>query len=132
MLKLPSVIQIATTRDDLYVFRIVAEVSSEDMTELATYMNDAFDRPGKVDMMLIFDPYEGAETGASFGWETLKSRVRSLSNVGKYVVVGAPKQAVGMIETMDKVIPVDAETFDDEASAWRYVGAEPVSDGNRL
>ncbi len=128
MLNLPSLIQIATNRDDLYVFRITAQVSTEDMTELAAYMNDVFDQPGKVDMMLIFDRYDGAETGASFSWESLKSRVRSVSNVDKYVVVGAPKHAASLIEAMGSVIPVEAETFDEEASAWRYLDAEAVSE----
>ena len=35
MLTLPSLIQIKTTRDDLYAFRITGEVSRDDMTAMA-------------------------------------------------------------------------------------------------
>ncbi|MBM2290508.1 STAS/SEC14 domain-containing protein [Sulfitobacter pseudonitzschiae] len=127
MLQLPSLIQVAASRDDLYVFRITGEVSAEDMSELAAYMNDVFDKPGKVDLMLIFDRYDGAESGASFSWETLKSRLRAVSNLNKYVVVGASDHAAELIEAMGSVIPVDAETFDEEISAWRYLDAEAVA-----
>ena len=87
-------------------------------------MNDVFDTHDKVDMLMIFDRYEGAETGASFSWEALKSRVRAITNVDRYVVVGAPSGAQSLIEVMDNLMPVDAETFDEELAAWRSLGAE--------
>ena len=127
MLTLPSLTQIATSRPDLFAFRITGEVSREDMTAMAEYMNDIFDRhEDKVDMLMIFDRYEGAETGASLSWESLKSRFRSATNVGRYIVVGAPDAAEGMIEIMDHLIPVKAETFDEEIAAWRALDAEAV------
>ncbi|KIN63037.1 DUF3478 domain containing protein [Sulfitobacter noctilucicola] len=124
MLTLPSILQIATSREDLHAFRITAEVSREDMTAMAEYMNTVFDRPGKVDMLMIFDRYEGAETGASLSWEALKSRFKSISNVNRYVVVGAPQRAQNLIEVMDNLLPVKAETFDEELAAWRSLNAE--------
>lgn len=126
MLTLPSVTEVATSRPDLHAFRITAEVSREDMTAMAEYMNEVFDRTEKVDMLMIFDRYEGAEAGASLGWESIKSRFRSVSNVGRYVVVGAPDAAENMIEIMDHLIPVEAETFDEELAAWRSLNAEAI------
>ncbi|QUJ76343.1 STAS/SEC14 domain-containing protein [Sulfitobacter albidus] len=128
MFTCPSIIQIPTTRDDLFAFRITAEVSREDMAGMADHMNGIFDsHEGKVDMLMIFDRYEGAETGASLSWESVKSRFRSVSNVGRYIVVGAPERAERMIEIMDHLIPVEAETFDTEEAAWRELGAEAVA-----
>ena len=128
MFTCPSIIQIATTRDDLFAFRITGEVSREDMSGMADHMNSIFDNHDeKVDMLMIFDRYEGAEAGASLSWESLKSRFRSVTNVGRYVVVGAPEAAENMIKIMDHMIPVKAETFDEEASAWRSLGAEAAA-----
>ena len=124
MLRTQSVTQIATSRDDLFAFRINGEVSKNDMTAMAQYMNDVFDTEDrKVDMMLSFDRYDGAAAGASFSWEAIKSRVKAVWNVNRYIVVGAPDKAEAMVETMGKVIPVKAETYDEEAAAWRAVGA---------
>ncbi|MEM7632867.1 MAG: STAS/SEC14 domain-containing protein [Pseudomonadota bacterium] len=128
MLTTPSITQVQTSRPDLYAFRITKKVSGEDMEAMAEHMNDAFDRHDeKVDMLLIFDRYDGAETGATWNWASLKSRFKSVTNVGRYVVVGAPDAAKDLIDTMSAVIPVDAEAFDDEAVAWRALGAEAVA-----
>ncbi len=108
MFSCPSIIQIKTSRPDLFAFRITAEVSREDMTDMAEYMNEIFDKhDDKVDMLMIFDRYEGAEAGASLSWESVKSRFRSVSNVARYIVVGAPDAAEGMIEIMDHQVPYD-------------------------
>lgn len=127
MLTLPSITQVRASRDDLFAFRITAEVSREDMTAMAEYMNEVFDSHDSVDMLMIFDRYEGAETGASLSWEALKSRLRSVSNVNRYVIVGAPSGAQSLIEVMDAIIPVKAETFDEEIAAWRSLNAEAVA-----
>jgi hypothetical protein len=127
MLKLPSITEVETSRADLFAFRIDGEVSRDDMSAMADYMNDVFDRFEQIDMLMIFDRYEGAEAGASLSWEALKSRFRSLTKVGRYLVVGAPERAAELIEIMDNLIPVKAETYDDEAAAWRALGAERVA-----
>ncbi len=74
-------------------------------------------------MLLIFDSYGGAETGASLDWSVVKSRVRSLAKVERYAVVDAPERAAKMIETMGAVLPVEARAFDREEEAWAFVGA---------
>lgn len=123
-----SITQIRTTRPDLFAFRITDEVSREDMAGMAEYMNAVFDsHENDVDMLLIFDRYEGAEMGASLNWESLKSRFKSLSNVRRYVVAGAPDAAESMIGIMDHLVPVDAETFDEESAAWQSLNAEAVA-----
>lgn len=120
-----SIRQLGNTRPDLYAFRIDGKVSRDDMTEMASFMNRRFDaHPGKVDMLLVFDSYEGADAGSALSWEAIRSRVKSVRNVNRYVVVGAPTEARDMIETMDKLLPVEAETFDDEAAAWASLGAQ--------
>lgn len=129
MLATKSINEIATDRADVFAFRIRGEVSSEDMQAMAARMNAAFDTHETVSMLLIFEGFEGSDTGAAFDIETIKAQFRALGKVDKYAVVDAPSSAAGMIETMGKVIPVEARTFDagQEAEAWRFVGASPAS-----
>ena len=128
MLATSSIRQIPTDSNRLYAFRITGKVSAEDMEAMAEHMNAAFDAHSeKIDMLMIFDSYGGAETGAGWSWENIKSRFRALSNVDRYLVVGAPEAADRMIEAMDKVIPVRAEAFDSEAAAWRALGARELT-----
>ncbi|MGB3409257.1 MAG: STAS/SEC14 domain-containing protein [Jannaschia sp.] len=120
--------RIPTTDPATFAFEIDGEITADDMEAMADLMNVAFDDFDSVDMLLIFRRYEGSEVGAGLDWSSIKSRFRALTNVGKYVVVGAPDGAADMIEAMGKIIPVDAKTFDmpDLPDAWAYLGARPM------
>ncbi len=117
-----------TTSPNVFAFHILGEVAAEDMEAMGAYMNDQFETHDKVSMLMIFDSFEGAETGATFQWETLKSRFRSLGKVDRYAVVGAPEGPSRMIEWMGKLLPIEARTFakKDDAAAWAFVGASPA------
>lgn len=124
-----SVNRIDTTRDSLYAFEITGEVSDDAMERMAKTMNDAFDHhDDKVDMLLIFRAFEGSEPGATLDMDVIASRLRSLTNVARYCVVGAPESANTMIETMAKLMPVEAHTFalHELDAAWTLLGAQPV------
>ncbi|MEX0308920.1 MAG: STAS/SEC14 domain-containing protein [Tateyamaria sp.] len=128
MLTTPSIRQVQTSRPDLYAFRIAGKVSREDIEAMSELMNTAFDaHKEKIDMLLIFDRYEGSDFGATMSWESIKSRFKSLRNVHRYVVVGAPDSAADLIETLGSVLPVEAETYADEAVAWKQLDAEAVA-----
>ena len=124
-----AVRRIPTDRPDLYAFEIAGEVSSADQEAMADTMNAAFDaHEDKVDMLLVFRGYEGAETGSTLDVDVLKSRLRSIAKVNRYVVVGAPSAANSMIETMGKLMPVESHTFgiDELGAAWTLLGARPA------
>lgn len=120
--------RVATTNPNVYAFEIDGKVSSEEMEDMADLMNTAFDTHDKVDMLLIFRHFDGSEMGAGYDWSSIKSRFRAVTNVGKYVVVGAPEEAETMIEVFGKLIPVEAMTFDlaELDTAWAEVDARPV------
>jgi hypothetical protein len=123
-----AVLHTPTTRDDLVAFRVTGTVSKDDMHEMAERTNAAFDRHDTVDMLIVFERFDGQDTGAMFDGEAMKAQFRSLAKVGRYVVVGAPDSARSLIETMGSVLPVKAMTFDagDEEKAWVELGARPL------
>jgi len=106
-------------------FRVGGRVTEPEMKMLSDRVLEAFDRFDKIDLVLIFDRFEGAEKGASANLTSLKARTASLWNVRSYVVAGAPDSAREMIEGMGRVLPVDARTFDTEAEARAYLEAQP-------
>lgn len=125
-----SLFQIPASAPDVFAFRIRGKLASDDFAAMAEIMNAAFDTWDTVSMLLILEEFEGRETGAGLDLETMKSQFRSLRHVEKYAVVGPPTFARKMINLMDKIIPVDARTFDaaEEHRAWAFVGARPLSD----
>lgn len=118
---------VSASRSDLYAFRISGTVTAGEMEAMAGTMNAAFGRQDEIDMLLVFDGYEGTECGAGLGIENLKSRMRSLAHVRRYVVAGAPQGAAAMVEAMGKVIPVEAESVATEAEAWAALDARPAA-----
>ena len=124
MLETASIRELPARRPRLHAFRITGTVTREDMAAMGRRMVDAFEASDeKVDMLLIFDGYEGAEGLAGMSWPAVRSRTEALWAVDRYVVAGAPDAAAQMIEAMDKVMPVRAETCDTEAQAWAALGA---------
>ena len=123
-----GITQIATDRPVLYAFRLTGKISDDAMEDMAEYMNAAFDaHKDKVDMLLIFDNFEGSEFGSGWDWDVIKSRFRAITNVDRYVVVGAPDAAQSMIAFFDRILPVKAETFDEEALAWQSLDAQAIA-----
>lgn len=125
-----AVREIPTDAENVCAFRVDGHVDDETMEALAEYMNTAFDGSnGKDEVHILFDlsDYTGSDNSALFRSEVLKSRWRSLGNVGKYAVIGAPDNAARMIDLFDFLIPVDAGTFspDERDAAWTFVGTRP-------
>jgi hypothetical protein len=118
-----------TTQPNLLAFRITGKVTKEDMHQMAQMANAAFDRFETVDMLLIFDNFDGEETGALFDLAGLKAQFRAILNVGRYVVVGAPESARALIEGMGAMLPLKAMTFDkgEEELAWVELKARPAT-----
>lgn len=109
-----------------FAFRIHDQVTRKDMEAMSERMNDVFDGDdGKVDMLLSFRTNKTSETGASWSGEAMKAQGRSLSNVRNYVVANAPGQAGGIVESMGKVMPVEAKSFDTEEDALAWLREQP-------
>ena len=110
----------------LHAFAVTGEVARDDMTALAAHMNEVFDRADKVDMALFFRTDETATAGAGLSLENIEAQVRSLFNIRNYVVANAPGAAGGLVETLGKLMPVEAQAFDTEAEALDWLRAQPA------
>ncbi|WP_298431519.1 STAS/SEC14 domain-containing protein [uncultured Jannaschia sp.] len=127
MFATPTIREIPTDLPHLHAFRIVAEVTRDDMTAMSEHMLEVFDAaPTKVDMLLQFDTNATAEAGAGLSLDSLKARVASLAKVRNYVVSNAPGAAGGLVEAMGKVIPVEARAFETEDAALTWLKAQPA------
>jgi hypothetical protein len=128
MLTTPTIEEFDTGIPRVHAFRILREVTREDMGAMAEHMNEVFDRDdGKVDMLLVFDTKQTSETGAGWSAEALKSRFKSLANVRNYVVAKPPSGAGGMVEAMGRLMPINARVFGTQAEAITWLRTQPVA-----
>ncbi|MGR3467205.1 MAG: SpoIIAA family protein [Shimia sp.] len=118
--------RLETPRPDFHAFRVHPGFDRTGMEAMAKHMNDAMDAPGKIDLLIEFAPgFDMSDSPSGTGWESFKTNFKSLTNIDRYVVVGAPETAEKMIGAMDKIIPVDARTYDhaEREAAWASLAA---------
>jgi hypothetical protein len=109
----------------VFAFRITGEVDRDAMAAMSRRMSDVFDAAeDKVDMLLVFETDETSTPGASLSADAMKAQTQSLAKVRHYVVANAPGQAGGIVETMGKLMPVEAKSFDSETEAIAYLNRE--------
>ena len=120
------IVEIQTAAPNVYAFRIIGHMTEDDTEALAKYVGTAFDKPGKVSMLLDLSGMTGRDLDAMFDGDVSKTNLRSLRGTEKYAVVGAPDFAARMIGWFDRVIPVDAQAFDTIDEAWAFLGTRPV------
>ncbi|OYU20288.1 MAG: STAS/SEC14 domain-containing protein [Rhodobacteraceae bacterium PARR1] len=120
--------QIPADRAATYVLRIGHGVTSEEMVDLAVYLDLALDRHDKIDMLLFLHDFTLWDAVQSLSLRAMATQAQSLAHVNRYAVVGAPALAALMIEVFDTVIPVEARSFDakDADAAWTFINARPL------
>lgn len=122
--------QLHTTSPRLYAFVVSGHIDDDASEALAKYMNGVFDKHSeKVDMLLDLSGFSGSDWDSILDVDVIASRLRALTNVDKYAVVGAPDSAARMIALMDKIIPVKARAFDktEMEAAWAWLGEKRPS-----
>ena len=107
-------------------FRIDGRVTEQDMKRMSERALDAFERHDKMDMLLVFDRFDGAETGASLNLPSLKARAASLRTLRTDAGAGAPEGASGLIVGLGRFLPVNARTFSSEEQALAYLRSLPA------
>lgn len=112
-----AIAQRPSGRADLLAFEVAGRLTAPDVEWMAARATDGFDRLGTVDMLIVVRDWQGADLGAMADPAMLTAQLRSLRHVRRYAVVGAPAWARTMIAASDKLIPVEAKTFDAGAEA---------------
>ncbi|GAA5072824.1 STAS/SEC14 domain-containing protein [Roseibacterium beibuensis] len=109
---------------NVHAFRITGAVTRDDMAAMGERMNTLFDalpKDRKIDMLLVFDTDRSAEAGANWSTDAMTAQAKAVTNVRNYVVANAPGDAGGIVETVGKVLPVEAKSFDSEEAALAWL-----------
>ncbi|MBY6202192.1 STAS/SEC14 domain-containing protein [Maritalea mobilis] len=109
---------------NVHAFRITGAVTRDDMAAMGERMNTLFDalpKDRKIDMLLVFDTDRSAEAGANWSTDAMTAQAKAVTNVRNYVVANAPGDAGGIVETVGRVLPVEAKSFDSEEAALAWL-----------
>ncbi len=121
--------EIPSSKPNVFAFRLSGELSKDDLVSMAETMLNAFEQHPSINMLLVFDDYEGTQIAAGMHGSVLKAQLKGVSKVDKYAVVGAPGVAEKIVELSDVIMPVASASFsaDELGKAWAFVGADPAA-----
>ena len=119
--------EIRTTEPNVFAYDIPGAVSEEDLKRMATRLDAAYETHEQVSLLLLFESYEGNEFGALLDPEVVKTHFKSITNLHRYAVVGAPAHMDVALKAVAAVLPIEPKTFakGEIAEAWAWVGARP-------
>ena len=119
--------EIRTTEPNVFAYDIPGAVSEEDLKRMATRLDAAYETHEQVNLLLLFENYEGNEFGALLDPEVIKAHFKALTSLHRYAVVGAPAHMDVALQAVTAVLPIKPKTFDkaEIAEAWTWVGARP-------
>lgn len=122
----PRIVRIPATEPNVHAFRLWPGFDGDDLRAVAESLDAAFDRQERVNMLLILEDMSTSDAAGGFSLKSVKTQARALSHIDRYAVVGAPDAAARMLSAFDAISGIDARAFerDDEAAAWRFVGAK--------
>jgi len=119
--------QIKTDTPRVHAFRVEGHIDDNASEALAKHMNAVFDRYDTVNMLLDLTEFTRSDWDTMLNRSVLTSRLRALTHVTRYAIIGPPERGKKLIDMMDKVIPVKAKAFkaSEMSAAWEFVGAHP-------
>ena len=132
MFKAGSVQKILTSRQDVIAFRVDEHVSRDAALALTDHVNDLFSHAdGPMNILMDMSDFKGDVLATFFYGGASESQVHSHDKVDRYAIIGSPVVAQQMVSWIDKVVPLNAQTFTtkDAERAWLFVGAEPIGVG---
>jgi len=123
-----SITKIPTSKSNVFGFQVKGEIEKDDLVGMADTMLRTFEHHQSINMLLVFENYEGIQLSAGMNASVLKAQLKGISKIDKYAVVGGPGIADAIVSLSDAVMPVASASFsiDEMDKAWAFVGAEPA------
>ncbi|MCY6379987.1 STAS/SEC14 domain-containing protein [Hoeflea prorocentri] len=119
----PALTQIETERDDVYAFEIDGHVSQEEMDGAYKILENAYEKHGKINLLVRLGRYDGFDWSALFSEKTYVGKYQAIRHMRRYALVGGPTWAANAIGFFGPLFRMDVRHFelDDETEAWKWI-----------
>lgn len=125
----PAIRRIDTNRDDLFAFDVVGHVTAADAENLFGLLEAAYALHNKIDVLVRLVDHDGVDW-ANLSDETVEQGTAdAVAHIGRCAAVGEPNWIRGAQGILPASVPIEFRHFEtkDEAAAWKWLGAEPIS-----
>lgn len=125
---LSVVSKIKTNRPDAIGFSINGVLSASDVENLYGLFAAEAESQKQLDMIVIFNEYDGIDWESLFNEDTAKIRAEALQKLNRYAIVGGPSWLNLAVEFFRPFGRIKAKWFSPQNidDAWAYIEAKPV------
>lgn len=124
----PAIRRIETSRDDLFAIDVVGHVSAADAENLFGLLEAAYALHQRIDVAVRMIDHDGVDW-TDISDETLKhGAVHALEHIGRCAAIGSPDWTADAQHALPASSRIEFRHFkdEDEAEAWKWLGAQPV------
>ena len=125
----PAIRRLETSRDDLLAIDVVGHVSAADGENLFGLMEAAYALHPHIDVLVRLVDHDGVDW-ANIAEETLtQGTAHAMQHVGRCATIGEPDWTADARHVLRDAPAIEFKHFEteDEADAWQWLGATPLS-----
>ncbi|EJF89042.1 STAS/SEC14 domain-containing protein [Bartonella tamiae] len=127
---LSAIKKIKTNRENAFAFSINGLLTSADVENFYGLFVAASTNQETIDMIIIFNEYDGIDWGTLFNEDTSAIRAEAFKKLHRYAIVGGPAWLNLAIEFFRPFGIIQTKWFNinDIDKGWEYIDAQPVED----
>jgi hypothetical protein len=128
--EVPAVRRIDTDRKDLFAVEIVGHVTAADAENLLGLLQAAWVLHEKMDALVRLTEHDGVDW-ADIPQETIEQgKDGAIQHIRRCAAIGDPDWTAAFQGFLAPALPIELRHFpaEDEAEAWRWLGAHPAAD----
>lgn len=114
-----------TTSENVFAYEIDGRVTEQDIKDAVEELKSKLSGSEKINILVRMKNFKGFDLAALLNDDLYRVKYRSLSQVERYAVVGAPTWMRNLLELIDPALKLKIQVFDaeDENAAWQWIGA---------
>lgn len=126
---MPAVRRIETNRDDAYAFEIAGHISAADVENFYGLLEGAYALHDRIDLLVKMVDNDGVDWNDVSPDTTTEGHDIAATHIRRCAVIGGSGGVRCLERFFNPPSPVETRHFsrDDEAEAWTWMGASPVS-----
>jgi len=115
-----------TTNPNVFAYEVSGRLRAKDVKAAIREFRTYLDKDGKVNVLGRLGDFNGFDLFAILEDDLVKIKLKSLSKVDKYAIIGAKSWMRNFIELFSPVTGIKVKVFDEseEPAAWEWVGAQ--------
>ncbi|MBW8635843.1 STAS/SEC14 domain-containing protein [Hoeflea sp. WL0058] len=117
-----AVRRLPTDREDVFAYEVNGHVSTGELDDISLELDKAYRRFDRINLLVRLHAWNGVDWTSAFSETSFIGRMRALSHVDRYAVVGGPSWIALAITFCPQLFNMEVRHFDeadaDEAWAW--------------